>query len=416
MNSFTWFRMSLLGAMATLGCALPPSTVQDSGLPNEMAVAPGAGRPADAGARARCEVPTRATSNAPTTAVQWDVSRVDTQKFPRALCNDGSVPLVGVRRNAASSRWLLFFEGGGFCGSDSTCNLRASDQPQRMRAATAMEIDSKFGIFEVDPTPNPGFHNVNMLFVPYCSSDLWSGDSAAIDAGVGASSARRFHFRGRAIAEAAIDLALTQGLNLAQDVVLAGSSAGGVGVLYRADDVAAQLPSGARFVAVADVAFQIEYPAFDPARATPALAQLPEAAVLWKGSADSSCARADAGLSCYRPQVLMTQGHVRTPTLLVQSQFDNNQISALGVRRIVSAQEQAYVRAFAAQMRRELGEVEARHGVWADFSSFHPMIDRQTSTRAVIDAGTVTQDVAQWVDDPCATQRRVEPEQPGFEE
>jgi hypothetical protein len=68
--------------------------------------------------------------------------------------------------------------------------------------------------------------------VPYCSSDLWAGAQDA-------SQANPWFFHGRAIVREVI-----QTLHIAQDdvVLLAGSSAGGVGVLVNLDDVQAAVP------------------------------------------------------------------------------------------------------------------------------------------------------------------------------
>jgi hypothetical protein len=35
------------------------------------------------------------------------------------------------------------------------------------------------GMFDDNATANPNFHCANHVFLPYCTSDSWSGDKAA---------------------------------------------------------------------------------------------------------------------------------------------------------------------------------------------------------------------------------------------
>jgi len=94
------------------------------------------------------------------------------------------------------------------------------------------------GILSDDPEENAHFADVNHVYVPYCSSDTWAGSRAA--AGRGPS------FMGRAIVREVIrELVDFEQLLSADELILAGSSAGATGVLINLDEVADALrPAG----------------------------------------------------------------------------------------------------------------------------------------------------------------------------
>ena len=67
--------------------------------------------------------------------------------------------------------------------------------------------------------------------MPYCSSDSWSGDRPA-------KSNKDLHFSGSKIIENVIRDLVAKGLQNASSIYLAGSSAGGTGVLVNLDKIA----------------------------------------------------------------------------------------------------------------------------------------------------------------------------------
>uniref|UniRef100_A0A8C7KCD1 Notum, palmitoleoyl-protein carboxylesterase a n=1 Tax=Oncorhynchus kisutch TaxID=8019 RepID=A0A8C7KCD1_ONCKI len=87
------------------------------------------------------------------------------------------------------------------------------------------------GILSPLPEENPHWWNANMVFIPYCSSDVWSGASAKTDHS-------GYAFMGSLIIQEVVKDLLTKGLDNAKVLLLAGSSAGGTGVLLNVDPVA----------------------------------------------------------------------------------------------------------------------------------------------------------------------------------
>ena len=113
-------------------------------------------------------------------------------------------------------------------------------------------------ILDVDPVKNPLFYDYNHVVVPYCSSDVWlgeetsnteavKGDTSQCDCLTSASVSNpcfnfnpqsanlQFTFRGKIIYQSIIEQLLSDhGMSGAERVILAGSSAGGIGAINNA--------------------------------------------------------------------------------------------------------------------------------------------------------------------------------------
>lgn len=190
---------------------------------------------------------------------------VDTSAYRLARCNDGSPAVMYIRpANAAyagnpviepSTRWLIFFDGGGGCRDARSCleerwcggGGRVFDQAGKMSSRGAPRaIREVGGIWTLQP---PGgivnqFAQYNQVLVHYCSSDSWSGSARL--RGLSATNGADFNirFEGEAIVNAvfstllagptAADAAATADfyatalpdLSDATEVIVAGESAG----------------------------------------------------------------------------------------------------------------------------------------------------------------------------------------------
>lgn len=193
-------------------------------------------------------------------------------------------------------KWIIYLEGGGGCTSPKSCNERFIEQQIRNKFTRfvngSLNVDvagawaayqnrplvvtsrlmaslSKFANFEyagvywenltasskwgvkgrtllsTSQDENPDFYQHNHVLVPYCSSDLWlkktndykkalskdflfQFDPLHVDS-------HQFTFRGAAIFRSMVrDLFQFHGLSHAEEVILAGSSAGGVGAMNHA--------------------------------------------------------------------------------------------------------------------------------------------------------------------------------------
>nr|XP_032822776.1 palmitoleoyl-protein carboxylesterase NOTUM-like [Petromyzon marinus] len=149
-------------------------------------------------------------------------------------CNDGSPAGYYIRKSEGSKRWLIFLEGGWYCHSRESCDARFASLHHLMSSAEWPHTRTGNGILSPRPEENPHWWNANTVFVPYCSSDVWSGNAPR-------SSRGGYAFLGaRILREVVVEL-VRHGMGHARTIMLAGSSAGGTGVLLHLDSLAAQL-------------------------------------------------------------------------------------------------------------------------------------------------------------------------------
>ncbi|CAE8606148.1 unnamed protein product [Polarella glacialis] len=170
------------------------------------------------------------------------------------------------RQGAAEGRYLLFFEGGGWCydancdsptaeGTLADCRKRSEGRLGSSNSWSATKDGSWFtGMLSSDLLQNPIFNNWTLIYLPYCDGTSWSGD-AVVDG---------LHFRGRAILDAVMtELGDVRGITSASQVVLSGGSAGASAVLWHGDALAGRLrrvAPAAEVVALPDAGFFLDLP------------------------------------------------------------------------------------------------------------------------------------------------------------
>ena len=228
-------------------------------------------------------------------SASWAQMRWENISNPRALCNDFTQAGFFHESYPQSKKWIVVLESGGLCFSPETCNKRlfhpsiqskylkedgkisvtANSDPDKQfdaveawRSSQGKDLASVISplmssiyryhndqmlfprglvingrdVLDRDCKVNPLFCHHNHAVLPYCSSDLWLGNDTR---NLGPeneenffeqrykpdSSELQFVFRGAEIFQSAIIDLLHFGLNKATELVLVGSSAGGIGVL-----------------------------------------------------------------------------------------------------------------------------------------------------------------------------------------
>ena len=198
---------------------------------------------------------------------------------PEAVCNDFSRAGYFLDKfDEGSTSWIVFLESGGLCHSPETCNERFFNSTRRRSEnsnltklwneaqnenltdyinpyvtsletfAASLEVNGT-DIFDRDCSTNP-FCKYNMVLVPYCSSDVWLGnDTRSLGIDVNSQSPQKqflekynpvgdslqFTFRGGVIFRSVItELVDKEDLLNSSDVILGGSSAGGIGAVNHA--------------------------------------------------------------------------------------------------------------------------------------------------------------------------------------
>ena len=191
--------------------------------------------------------------------------------------------------SSQSSKWVIFLEGGGGCTSPISCNERFIERTirkqhtQTVNGSTFVNVseawtkykeeplmvtsklmtslwrfsepyrESSYQLWQIqgrdllstDRNENPDFHDYNHVLIPYCSSDLWLKKTSnfvkaqendfhfRFDPDL--TTEHQFTFRGAAIFHSVIeDLFSYHGLSHAHEVLLGGSSAGGIGAMNHA--------------------------------------------------------------------------------------------------------------------------------------------------------------------------------------
>ncbi|KAK0064501.1 palmitoleoyl-protein carboxylesterase notum1a [Biomphalaria pfeifferi] len=152
-------------------------------------------------------------------------------RHSEVTCNDGTPAGYYIRKSHGSQRWIVFLEGGWYCFDHVSCSERSRVMGDYMSSRNWPKFRSGSGIMSWDPLENPYYFHSNVVYIPYCSSDSWSGTRPR-------SSAMEFSFMGSRILDEVFTELLKKGLKQAKTVLVAGTSAGGTGVLINIDRIA----------------------------------------------------------------------------------------------------------------------------------------------------------------------------------
>lgn len=159
--------------------------------------------------------------------------------FPDSVCDDGTTTGIGVNWNG-SKKLLFFLMGGGACWNYLTCAVLNTSthgpygkaQFDRQQAGLAGSI--------LDRSPENPFADYNLVYVPYCTGDVHSGDAEKTYEGLGQK--KVMHHKGRPNLVAFLKR-VTATLPDPEKVVLSGSSAGGFGAAASYDVVHSYFPT-----------------------------------------------------------------------------------------------------------------------------------------------------------------------------
>lgn len=132
--------------------------------------------------------------------------------------------------------------------------------------ASDLGVDGR-DIMDRNQSKNPDFYSHNHIIIPYCSSDLWLGDEVeGSESCCGcfdyqpSSTALQFTFRGKIIFQS-IFRQLMEDYNMsdASEILLSGSSAGGIGALNHAQWVRNQMPPETKLLILLDSSWFINF-------------------------------------------------------------------------------------------------------------------------------------------------------------
>lgn len=187
---------------------------------------------------------------------------------PMARCLDGTNPAFWLRKSNASgaraNKWMVHLKGGGWCVTDDECAgwVESHYQSGTGPGANLPNNFTGVGILSVDPEVNPNFFDWNVAYVWYCDGGSYSGDRATQQY-----NNQTVFFRGKHILDGVMrTLAHDHGMHAANEVVVSGTSAGGLGVITRCDsltNLVENLGMAASLSCVVDAGFFINSTDFD---------------------------------------------------------------------------------------------------------------------------------------------------------
>uniref|UniRef100_A0A3Q3B859 Notum, palmitoleoyl-protein carboxylesterase n=1 Tax=Kryptolebias marmoratus TaxID=37003 RepID=A0A3Q3B859_KRYMA len=291
-------------------------------------------------------------------------------------CNDGSPAGYYMKESKGSRRWLLFLEGGWYCFNKQTCDSRYETMKNLMSSTKWPQ--TKRGILSPQPEENPHWWNANMVFISYCSSDVWSGASPKTNQS-------DYAFMGSLIVKEVVNELLTKGLQNAKVLLLAGSSAGGTGVLLNVDHVAEHLESeghsGVQVRGVVDSGWFLDNKQYKLTDCLDTISCAPTEAIkrgirFWGGLVPESCRQAHVGeeWNCFFGYKIYPT--LKRPVFVVQWLFDEAQLTVDNVHltgHSIHEGQWRYIQNLGQELRGTLGGVQA---MFAPACLAHELITR----------------------------------------
>jgi len=184
------------------------------------------------------------------------------KEYPEAMCMDGTRPAFYLRKGKGDGlkKWNIFFEGGGWCYDIDECirHRRFSDVGSSRRYPSCLASWKMKYYVNGDKERNPMMFNWNTVTVKYCDGGSYASDTDIIHNGV------KLHFRGKNNREATIKTLLSIGMNDADEIVISGCSAGGLGIYLGIDEISDIIRQGSKNSSVkirgmADSGFFLDY-------------------------------------------------------------------------------------------------------------------------------------------------------------
>ncbi|XP_009794027.1 pectin acetylesterase 8-like [Nicotiana sylvestris] len=238
-----------------------------------------------------------------------------------AVCLDGSAPAFNFHPGTGSGvySWLIQLQGGGWCDSASDCQDRATKEYGTSKNIS--KISYFMGVLSNDSELNPDFYDWNRVKIRYCDGSSYTGDIEEVDP------ATNLHFRGARIFKAIMEeLLYHKGMIYAENAILSGTSAGGLGAILHCDKFRLFFSLTARVKCISDAGFFINAKTIT---GEPHIKEYFKRVVTLHGSAKNlplSCTFLSLDPSvCFFPQYAAQ--HICTPLFIINSAYDSWQIN-----------------------------------------------------------------------------------------
>lgn len=352
------------------------------------------------------------TATQPLPEAGWDLVRFSAEDDrgdgpPR--CLDGSFGGFYWQPGVATGV-VVHLEGGGWCYNEALCLARAGTAIGSSSGWPATGVPlmdgGANGILSSDPAQNPDFANWTKFHLNYCDGGSFAGR------GTGVSSGRPLHFGGSAILDSFIHVLLhgvpahannsrafpgliaaiadagrrgARGPNPMANLVVGGTSAGGLATYLHLDRFRARMPEAVKVVGLPDAGFFLDVAAFSGQDVYPAEMRYVAEMMNVSAGVDQSCVAAHTASDSWKCLFAeYTLPHISTPMFVLQSGYDAWQMANVldlpcygDVKSCSPAERKAFDGFRATIVDRLVKPVQANpsFGAWVDSCVLHGQED-----------------------------------------
>lgn len=261
--------------------------------------------------------------------------------YPGGKCLDGTQAGYYFEEGKQTSLVVIHLEGGGYCNTESYCEMKTDSAlgSTNLWSATKEQNREESPFLDKNCNNNPDFCEANHIFVPYCTGDTHTGTRHEnLDESFG------MYFDGKLNFQAIVKKLIAEhGMGDAENVLLTGSSAGGIGVYFNVDWLAEQVPdANVKAVPLAGWFFprsleEQDSPEYLPPDDYPHFADGIQgndmidmanttSRTLWQVEADPICAQNEIKHPESCAMIHVMYKYIRSPIFAVQNQFDGEHI------------------------------------------------------------------------------------------
>jgi len=198
-----------------------------------------------------------------------------------AVCLDGTPGLYYINVGPNAHKFLLYFQGGGWCsgftrgtgrGFDDCFSRRGNSLGSTKYDNDTLNLGDTFGM-QRNKTINPTMFDWSYVYIRYCDGGSFTGN-VWDPIPMNNSNDEYIYFRGKRILDAVIDSLINNyGLLNATDIVISGGSAGGLAAILHTNYIANIVyqrsnNNDIKIVSLPNVGYFIEYNGFNSSNPT----------------------------------------------------------------------------------------------------------------------------------------------------
>ncbi len=293
--------------------------------------------------------------------------RISLIDYPQARCMDNTIASYYIRfannNNNNHSSWLIYFDGGWFCYSEESCEFRRQYSPDFITSKHVNKQKIFTGILS-------SLKQFNIIYAPYCSSDLWSGSS------------NKTHSHGYDIFHAIFHH--QNYFPNAQQIIFTGFSAGGLGLFLNLPDLLPKFSPNIDLRIIIDSAWFIDSP--DNPNG---ISKINQGMIYWNTQLSKSCQLPDR-YKCLLGSEAIRLFPLSIKILVIQSLFDLTQLQLDKMNNMNSYD-------FSLKLRDNLHQSSNRISIFAPSCPLHGFLFRSIWSKFHIEQRTLASIVNLWL-------------------